>query len=79
VIETLKPGETVTNLNPGGGGYGNPYERPIEKVLRDVQNGLVSVAGAREDYGVVITDAATRSVDMAATRRLREEARAAAS
>ena len=24
VIETLKPGETVTNLNPGGGGYGNP-------------------------------------------------------
>jgi N-methylhydantoinase B len=79
VIETLKPGETATNLNPGGGGYGNPYERPIEKVLSDVRNGLVSVAGAREDYGVVITDAASPSVDMAATRRLREGDRVAAS
>src|SRR5260370_1373591 len=72
VIETLKPGETVTNLNPGGGGYGNPYERPIEKVLLDVQNGLVSVAGAREDYGVVITDGPSHSVGGAATRELRQ-------
>jgi N-methylhydantoinase B len=72
VIETLKPGETVTNLNPGGGGYGNPHERPIEKVLWDVKNGLVSVVGAREDYGVVITDGPSYSVDMAATRKLRE-------
>lgn len=71
VIETLKPGETVTNLNPGGGGYGNPYERPIEKVLWDVRNGLVSVAGAREDYGVVITGGPSPAVDMAATRKLR--------
>ena len=46
VIETLKPGETVTNMNPGGGGYGNPYERPIEKVVWDVKNGLVSINGA---------------------------------
>ena len=29
VIENVKPGETVTNLNPGGGGYGNPFERPV--------------------------------------------------
>ena len=73
VIETVKPGQTVTNLNPGGGGYGNPYDRPVEKVLRDVENGLVSLAGAREDYGVVITDGPPRSVDMAATRKLRQE------
>jgi N-methylhydantoinase B len=73
VIETLKPGETMTNLNPGGGGYGNPYERPVEKVLWDVKNGLVSIAGARQDYGVVITDGPLPSVDMAATRRLREQ------
>ncbi|HLN09064.1 MAG TPA: hydantoinase B/oxoprolinase family protein, partial [Xanthobacteraceae bacterium] len=76
VIETLKPGETVTNLNPGGGGYGNPYERPVEKVLWDVKNGLVSIAGAREDYGVVISDAASLTVDVAATRRLRDGAAA---
>jgi N-methylhydantoinase B len=59
VIETIKPGETVTNLNPGGGGYGNPFERPIDKIVWDVKNGLVSLKGARDDYGVVITSAKT--------------------
>ena len=58
-------------MNPGGGGYGNPHERPIDKVVSDVRNGLVSVKGAREDYGVVIADTGTLDVDMAATRRLR--------
>ena len=46
--ETIKPGDTITNMNPGGGGYGNPFERPIEKVVNDVRNGLVSIKGARE-------------------------------
>lgn len=55
-------------MNPGGGGYGNPHERPVEKVLWDVKNGLVSIKGAREDYGVVITNG---SVDQNATRSLR--------
>ena len=45
IMETIKPGETVTNMNPGGGGYGNPFERPIEKVVWDVKNGLVSIEG----------------------------------
>jgi N-methylhydantoinase B len=71
VIETIHPGERAANRNPGGGGYGNPFERPIEKVLDDVRNGLVSIEGARLDYGVVITDRATLSVDHEATRALR--------
>jgi N-methylhydantoinase B len=75
VIENLKPGETVTNLNPGGGGYGNPFERPVEKIVSDVKNGLVSIAGAREDYGVVITNSQTLTVDMAETETLRRAAR----
>jgi N-methylhydantoinase B len=58
-------------MNPGGGGYGNPFERPIDKVLWDVKNGLVSIEGASRDYGVVIADAQTLKVDMAATERLR--------
>jgi len=49
------PGQRVANMNPGGSGYGNPLERPIEKVILDVKNGLVSIKGAREDYGVVLT------------------------
>jgi N-methylhydantoinase B len=72
IIETLRPGESVTNFNPGGGGYGNPYERPVEKVFWDVKNRLVSVRAAREEYGVVIRDGGALEVDVPATRRLRE-------
>jgi N-methylhydantoinase B len=68
-MEHIKPGQTITNMNPGGGGYGNPHERPIEKVVSDVKNGLVSLEGAREDYGVVIN--AALQVDTAATSTLR--------
>ena len=73
VIETVKPGDRAANMNPGGGGYGNPYERPIEKVVWDVKNGLVSLEGAREDYGVVIRDPRTLEVDQAATAALRSQ------
>ena len=56
IMETIVPGERVTNINPGGGGFGNPLERPIEKVILDVKNGIVSKKGAKEDYGVVFKD-----------------------
>lgn len=72
VVVTIKPGERAANHNPGGGGYGNPFERPVERVADDVRNGMVSVAGARADYGVVM-DPATRGVDQEATTRLRRE------
>ena len=71
IMENIKPGETITNMNPGGGGYGNPHERPIEKVVSDVKNGLVSIEGAMRDYGVVFADAAKLDVDMPATRAAR--------
>lgn len=71
VIATIQPGETATNRNPGGGGYGDPFDRPIEKVVQDVKNKLVSIAGAREDYGVVISDTDTLEVDISATTSLR--------
>ncbi|MCV2881170.1 hydantoinase B/oxoprolinase family protein [Actibacterium sp. XHP0104] len=71
VIETIKPGEIAANLNPGGGGYGNAYERDVLKVVEDVRNGLVSIEGARLDYGVVISDPETLTVDQAATTAAR--------
>ena len=73
VIETIEPGERAANMNPGGGGYGNPFERPIEKVVLDVRNGLVSIDGAREDYGVVISDPKTLDVDRKKTEALRKQ------
>jgi N-methylhydantoinase B len=39
---------------PGGGGYGPPQERPVDRVLDDVVNGYLSIAAARERYGVDI-------------------------
>jgi N-methylhydantoinase B len=54
----------------GGGGYGDPHERPVGKVLEEVRNGIVSVEKARELYGVVV-DAQTMTLDEAATARLR--------
>lgn len=71
VIATIQPGETAANKAPGGGGYGDPFERPVEKVVRDVRNRLVSIEGAREDYGVAIKDVGTLEVDSAATQQLR--------
>jgi N-methylhydantoinase B len=74
VIETINPGERAANMNPGGGGYGDPFERPVEMVVEDVRNGLVSVEGARTDYGVVFADPAGLAVDEAGTARLRSRA-----
>ena len=45
--------------------------RDIARVIEDVRNGLVSIEGARRDYGVVFADPATFKVDHAETERLR--------
>jgi N-methylhydantoinase B len=51
---TLQAGDRVRMATGGGGGYGDPRERSIELVTRDVRWGLVSRESARADYGVVI-------------------------
>ncbi len=61
-------GETLMMEMPGGG-YGNPFEREIESVARDVRDGLVSRESARADYGVVIND--DGAVDVERTTALR--------
>lgn len=62
----------------GGGGYGDPLDRDASDVLEDVLEGLVSDAGARRDYGVVVREVITSpdhpdgmAVDDAATVALR--------
>ena len=71
VIEEILPGEKAANMNPGGGGFGNPYERDVERVVSDVKNGLVSEKGAKMDYGVVFSNFAALKVDAAKTKALR--------
>ena len=46
------PGDEVTLIVPGGGGFGDPEEREKERVIQDVALGLVSAKAARETYGL---------------------------
>ncbi|MBM4262781.1 MAG: hydantoinase B/oxoprolinase family protein [Deltaproteobacteria bacterium] len=55
-----------------GGGYGDPLDREPERVLRDVENGLVSRQEAREVYGVVI-DGMEPVLNLASTEGTRSE------
>ncbi len=67
----LADDETVCTADiAGGGGFGPPWERPVEAVLEDVRNELVSIESAAEEYGVVI-ERASLTVDVAATARRR--------
>jgi N-methylhydantoinase B len=70
----LKKGEVVSFRGGGGGGYGNAVERDPNRVARDVVDGYVSMAAARDEYDVVI-DPATLQVDRAATAALRKALR----
>ncbi|HTA05372.1 MAG TPA: hydantoinase B/oxoprolinase family protein, partial [Solirubrobacteraceae bacterium] len=65
----LQPGETIISISSGGGGYGQPHERDIERVLRDVRDGWISHARARAVYGVVLTR--DGDADLQATRAQR--------
>jgi N-methylhydantoinase B len=60
----------VVAYTPGGGGYGPPLERDPARVLKDVEEGWITVARARDAYGVVFD--ADGLVDAAATRAIRE-------
>jgi N-methylhydantoinase B len=77
----VKAGDIVRILTPGGGGWGDPLARIPERVRLDVQRGLVSVASARADYGVVLAEVADPArryeVDATATAALRAELEAA--
>ncbi|HYF07201.1 MAG TPA: hydantoinase B/oxoprolinase family protein [Acetobacteraceae bacterium] len=43
----LRKGDVVTLALGGGGGYGDPAERPAAAIARDIEDGIVTRAGAR--------------------------------
>lgn len=61
--------------SPGGGGVGDPLDREVERVVRDVRDGLVSPEAARADYGVVMAPCG-RQANADETATLRAAARA---
>lgn len=66
------PKDVIRVVGPGAGGWGDPFLRPVERVLQDVQAGAVSVDAAARDYGVVIR---AEGVDDQATAVLRSQPR----
>ncbi|MDH4192283.1 MAG: hydantoinase B/oxoprolinase family protein, partial [Betaproteobacteria bacterium] len=58
----LQPGDAFTLRAGGGGGFGSPLERPLERVEEDVRQGYVSPRAAFDYYGVVL-DPDTLRVD----------------
>ncbi|MCC5947890.1 MAG: hydantoinase B/oxoprolinase family protein [Nitriliruptoraceae bacterium] len=70
--EPVAAGEVIRIRTTGGGGWGDPLQRAVELVARDVSWGKVSRAAAERDYGVVVTgpDDAP-AVDVEATSTLR--------
>jgi len=66
----LNQGDLYEIYQSGGGGYGNPMQRPTADVQRDVIDELVSPVEAKSKYGVVI-DPGNQQVDEAATAELR--------
>jgi N-methylhydantoinase B len=69
-------GSLIRVVTTGGGGWGDPLERPVAEVALDVWRGLVGVEEARRDYGVVLTAGEPPVVDDAATEELRARLRA---
>ena len=65
-------GDVIRWQHAGGGGYGDPLQRPTDRVVADVRDGLVSVEKARSSYGVVIGGHhPDLSIDLDATASLR--------
>ncbi|ODT81364.1 MAG: hydantoinase [Pelagibacterium sp. SCN 64-44] len=65
----IKAGEAMVSISCGGGGYGDPKERAVERVLHDVREGWVSQDRAASVYGVVIDS--DGEIDLEATSRSR--------
>jgi N-methylhydantoinase B len=73
--EPVLKGQVVRVTTTGGGGWGDPLQRELQLVLRDVIEGRVSLASAEAEYGVVLNDANPGApvIDESATKQRRAE------
>ncbi len=70
ILRDIPKGTVFVQTAGGGGGYGNPHERPAETVAAEVRDGIIGIEAARRDYGVVV-DPDTMALDAAATEKAR--------
>ena len=72
MVSDVPAGTLYVQEAGGGGGFGDPRERPAELVAHEVRDGIISPEAAREIYGVVV-DPETSSLDIAETETLRRK------
>jgi N-methylhydantoinase B len=66
----IQEGDVISVQTPGGGGSGDPRQRPAQLVAEDARMGRISPQRAREVYGVAL-HTETLEVDEAGTEKLR--------
>ena len=74
----IAPGEHVIGIDNGGGGYGDPLDRDVQRVREDVIERWVTRGSAEHIYGVLFTgkeEDETLAVDLLATAKRRDELR----
>ncbi len=75
-LATLTGSDEIVEVRlAGGAGYGNPLDRPVDLVARDLQDGYVSRDSAERDYGCVLDG---DGIDAAATEARRRQLKIAA-
>src|SRR5437899_5665490 len=67
----MEPGDVLRIGTQGGGGFGDPLERPVDIVAEDLRNGFISPETMRDCYGVVLDG--DGAVHQAQTRALRTQ------
>jgi len=70
--QPMHAGDAVRAASPGGGGFGDPLERDVGEVERDLRLGYVSRETAEAVYGAVMDGA---RLDVPATENRRKEIR----
>lgn len=69
----LNKGDVVKLVTATGGGYGEPFKRPAEKVAKDVKNGYITVAQAEADFGVKVNEKTNEVEGLTEERQRRGE------
>jgi N-methylhydantoinase B len=54
--QPMGAGDAVIMASPGGGGFGDPLERPVAEVERDLNLGYISRETAERDHAVAVAD-----------------------
>jgi 5-oxoprolinase (ATP-hydrolysing)/N-methylhydantoinase A len=71
-LVTLTSASEIAELRlAGGSGFGDPLQRPVEAVQRDLDSGYVTPQAARREYGCVIDG--NGRIDPIGTRKLRAQ------